>query len=207
VRLIFVRHGETDFNVERRYQGHTDSELSERGRQQAVSVAKRLGAEPITAVYASDLRRASETARIIADVHDLQVCTDARLRECSFGDWEGLSVEEIQERYPKQYENYRQDSVTYRAPNGETLQSLMARVVSAVEEITARHEDGHIVIVGHGGTVNSFICHALGAQLSIFRRIRLDNCGLTIFHREQGGRWVLEVLNDTCHLENQGQHS
>jgi alpha-ribazole phosphatase len=207
VRIILVRHGQTAYNLERRYQGHTDIKLTDLGREQAVRVAERLSREPVTAVYSSDLSRAGETARIIAEYHGLPVETDRRLRESAFGDWEGLSVDEIREQYPELFASYRLDSVKHRAPRGERLESVLDRVACAAEHIVMEHPNGTVVLVGHGGTINAFICHALGASLYTFRKIRLDNCGLTIFSRQPDGKWFLEVLNEACHLKEAGHGS
>lgn len=201
MRLIFVRHGQTDFNNESRYQGHTDAGLSELGRRQAAAVAERLKDEKITAVYSSNLSRASDTAEAIAAFHNLPIQTDDRLRECSFGDWEGLTVTEISETYTELYENYRRDSITHRAPNGERLEDLQKRVVAAVNDIVEKHPDDTIVIAVHGGPIRAFFCHALGADLKTFRKIRLDNCGITTLSKGSDGKWFLEIMNDTCHLD------
>jgi len=201
MRIIFVRHGETEYNYESRYQGHTDSRLSELGRCQSARVVERLGAEKIAAVYSSDLVRACETAQAIAAPHNLAVRTDADLRECAFGDWEGLTVKQISERYPDLYRNYTRDSVTHRAPNGERLEDLQARVVRLVDSIAAAHPDETVVIVTHGGPIRAFFCHAFDAKLETFRKIRLDNCGITILSLGSDGRWLLETLNDAHHLD------
>lgn len=200
-RIIFVRHGETTYNVESRYQGHTDTDLSELGRQQAAAVAERLRDEDIAAVYASDLSRASETARAIASFHDLPVRSDESLRECSFGEWETLTVTEISERYPDLYRNYLRDSVTHRAPGGERLEQLQERVVRTVTRIAEMHPDDIVVVATHGGPIRAFFCWAFGVGLEAFRRIRVDNCSLTTFSLGHDGRWLLEVLNDVCHLD------
>ena len=201
MRIIIVRHGETVYNLEKRYQGHTDVELTDLGREQAVRTAERLSHEPVAAVYSSDLIRASETARIIARPHHLRVQTDVRLRECAFGDWEGLNVDEIRERYPEEWGDYRQDSVRHRAPRGERLESVLDRVRCAAEHIEERHPHDTVVLVGHGGALTAFCCYALGASLYTFRKLRLENCGITIFSRDPSRPWFLEVLNDTCHLD------
>ena len=200
MRIIFVRHGQTTWNTESRYQGHSDTDLSEVGRQQATRVADRLACEEIAAVYASDLRRASDTASTIADCHGLDVQTDRRLRECEFGEWEGLTVGQIKERYSEEYRTYQVDSVTVRAPRGERLESLVERVGEAIDEIAERHPTDPVLITGHGGTVHAAICHMLGASLYSFRKIRLDNCSITTFSLDKNGHWLLEMLNDTCHL-------
>jgi alpha-ribazole phosphatase len=201
VRLIFVRHGETVYNTESRYQGHTDSELSKLGRKQAAAAGERLKSEKIAAVYSSDLSRAADTARAIAAHHNLAVQTDDALRECAFGEWEGLSVKEIADAFPELYENYRRDSVAHRAPNGERLEGLQERVVRAVNCIAERHPADTVVIVTHGGPIRAFFCHAFGAELQTFRKMGLDNGGITTLSLDSDGRWFLEVLNDTCHLE------
>lgn len=201
MRIIFVRHGETVYNTEARYQGHTDSELSELGRKQAAAAGERLKGEKIAAVYSSDLSRASDTARAIAAHHNLPVQTDDGLRECAFGDWEGLSVSEIADSFPDLYEKYRRNSVAHRAPNGERLEELQQRVVLAVKRIAERHPDDTVLIVTHGGPIRAFFCHALGAGLQTFRKMGLDNGGITTLSLDSDGRWFLEVLNDTCHLD------
>lgn len=200
MRIIFVRHGETVFNIESRYQGHLDAELSDLGRLQSQRVAERLSDEPIAAVYSSDLSRAGEAAQAIADLHSLKVEVDESLRECAFGEWEGLSVEEIKHQYPELYRSYLKDSVTYRAPGGERLESLQERVVRMVRCIEERHPDDTVVIVTHGGPIRAFFCHALGASLQTFRKVNLANCSITTFSRDPDGPWFLETLNDSCHL-------
>lgn len=194
--------------MESRYQGHTDAKLSELGLRQANAVARRLCNEKIDAIFASDLSRAVDTAHAIAVIHHLPILIDPRLRECKFGDWEGLTVTEIVERYSDLYANYRQDSVRFRAPNGERLEQMQERTIRVIEEISSKHPDGNVVIVTHGGPIKAFLCHALGTSLYTFRSIRLDNCGITIFSKGQSNRWLLEVMNDTCHLKalDLGQH-
>lgn len=200
MKLILVRHGQTIFNLESRYQGHTDTKLSELGHRQAAILAERLRNEKIDAVYSSDLRRASETAEAIAAFHGLPVSVDERLRECAFGSWEGLTVKEISDKYPELFENYRRDSITYRASGGECLEHLQMRVVEAINEIVERHAHDTVLVTTHGGPIRAFVCHALGTDLRTFRKIKLHNCGITVFSYDSGKPWQLEALNDTCHL-------
>jgi alpha-ribazole phosphatase len=200
LKIIFIRHGQTAWNAESRYQGHSDSDLSDAGREQAERAADRLKNEPIAAVYSSDLRRAFDTGKEIASLHGLSVVTDPRLREVAFGEWEGLTVDEIREKYELLYEHYRKDSVTNRAPGGERLEAMQARVVEAVDEISVRHPKETVVIATHGGPIRAFFCHAFDADLVTFRNIGLDNGSITIFELLDSGRWFLEVLNDTLHL-------
>lgn len=206
MRIIFVRHGETEHNRESRYQGHADSVLSALGRSQATRAGERLKREKIAAVYSSDLSRALRTAECVAAPHGLTVQTDPDLRECSFGEWENLTVSEIGERYPELYRNYLRDSVAHRAPGGERLEHLRERVAAAVESIARDHPNETVVVVTHGGPIRAFLCHAFGAELTTFRRISTDNCGITVFSRIPEGRWHLETLNDAAHLDG-ARHS
>ncbi|MHB1000543.1 MAG: histidine phosphatase family protein [Armatimonadota bacterium] len=201
MRVILVRHGQTVSNIENRYQGHADTSLSDFGRFQVAKLGERLKREKIDAVYSSDLSRARETAEVIAGYHDLPVITDIRLRECCFGDWEGLTVSEIQERYPDLFSSYHMDSIKHRAPGGERLEELQSRVAESVEEIASCHPNGTVVVAVHGGPIRAFICHALNLELTSFRKMNLDNCGITTFSHDKNGKWFLEVMNDTCHLD------
>jgi broad specificity phosphatase PhoE len=200
VRIILIRHGQTTWNLESRYQGHSDSMLSGLGRMQAKRLAERLKDERVDAVYSSDLRRASETAEAIADAHKLPVHTDPRLREVAFGIWEGLTVAEIKAAYPEFFARYRVAPVVNRPEGAEQLESMQERAVAAVEEIAQRHPGGTAVVVAHGGPIRAFFCHAFDADLSTFRKIGLDNGSITTFRLLDDGRWLLEVLNDTSHL-------
>ena len=142
--LLIARHGETDWNVERRWQGWADPPLNDTGRAQARQLADELRDIPFDAAYSSDLRRAHETALIVAEPHDVPVVVDAGLREIDIGSWSGLTRSEIQERFPDG-----------KRPDGETHEQHFARTRDAVVRI-ARASEGHrILIVGHGGTIRS----------------------------------------------------
>ena len=199
MRIIFVRHGQTVYNRESKYQGQMDAQLSELGLKQAELVAARLKHENISAVYSSDLSRARETAEQIAAYHNMKVNVETGLRECSFGAWEGLTVSSVMEKYPVLYSDYQSDSVRFRAPGGERLEELQERTVQTVEGIVSEHHKSTVLIVTHNGPIKAFLCHALDTGLETFRKIRLDNIGITIFSREPGRNWFLETLNDSCH--------
>jgi broad specificity phosphatase PhoE len=143
--ILLVRHGETDWNAERRVQGHSDTPLNETGRAQALSLALALRDEPIDAVYASDLSRAEETARIVAEHHGLPVTVLPDLRERHFGTWEGLTDREIHARFP--------EAATGSWGDGETKEEMTVRVVRALREIAGEHPDGRVLVVTHGGPV------------------------------------------------------
>ena len=144
-RLFLARHGETDWNREHRVQGQTDVGLNAAGRAQAEALAESLDDARLEAVYSSDLSRALETAQAAARRHGLDVVTDTELREKNFGSWEGLTDVEIARRFP--------DAVRGRWGDGESTDDVAARVLPAIERIRARHPDGGVLVVSHGGPI------------------------------------------------------
>jgi broad specificity phosphatase PhoE len=149
--LLLARHGETDWNRERRVQGSTDIPLNAAGIAQARALAASLASEPLAAVYASDLARARDTASAVATVHGLEIVLDPALREKHFGTWEGLTDTEIRKRFP--------DAVAGSWGDGETRAQLAARAVAAYERIRARHAEGSVLIVSHGGPLRVLLQH------------------------------------------------
>jgi broad specificity phosphatase PhoE len=142
--LLLARHGETDWNREGRWQGWADPPLNDTGRAQARTLAEQLRATPFDAVYSSDLRRALETAEILAAPHGVPVGVDRDLREIDVGSWSGLTRAEIAERFPDG-----------QRPDGETHEQQAVRVRRAVTRIARDHPGGRILVVGHGGTIRS----------------------------------------------------
>lgn len=198
-RIIFVRHGQTTWNLELKYQGHTDTELSILGLEQAKRVADRLAHEKIAAVYASDLSRAFKTAEAIADVHGLNVLPMLELREIKFGEWEGLTYEGIKAKWPDLIDRFFTHSDEVAIPGGETFGQLKDRASSAIEQITARHPDQTIAVVSHGGTIRTILCAALNIHLKYVWNIRQDNTAVSIveYHQE---RPIVTLVNDIHHL-------
>ena len=150
--ILLARHGETDWNRERRVQGHTDRPLNEVGRAQARALADRLAAEPIEAVYSSDLARARETAHIVAEPRGLTVVAVPELREKNFGTWEGLTDEEIVARFP--------EAAGGQWGDGETSEQVAARILRALRGIAAAHPAGHVLVVSHGGALRAVLRHS-----------------------------------------------
>jgi broad specificity phosphatase PhoE len=177
--LLLVRHGETDWNRDGRWQGHADEPLNQRGREQARALADELGAESAAAVYSSDLARAHETAEIIAARLGLPVAVDSRLREVDIGGWSGLTTAEIQTRFPEKVARWRNADPSHSFDGGESYAEMGERVVAALEEIAANHPDEQILVVLHGGPVRAVLAHAAGItyEEQRHRREHLDNCG------------------------------
>jgi broad specificity phosphatase PhoE len=160
--FCLVRHGQTDWNLEGRYQGQSDVPLNENGRIQARNLAIQLSQEYFDSIYSSDLKRAAETAHIIADRLHLSVHLDLRLREINQGDWEGQLVEVIQARYADLWEQRTVDPASVRPPGGETVGEVADRVAHALDEISARYPAGKILLVSHGLSLATVICKVRG---------------------------------------------
>ena len=148
--LILIRHGETDWNVEGRWQGQIDIPLNQKGRIQAEETARNLSDVPISAIYSSDLSRAFETARPLADWKGLPIQTDPRLREIHQGVWQGMLVKDIQARYAERFEQRADNPLSVSPPGGETVLQVNGRVLSIISEIVQRHPQETIAIVSHG---------------------------------------------------------
>src|SRR6187431_2901410 len=159
--LLLARHGETDWNRELRIQGSSDIGLNELGRRQAQFLAQELTDVELDAIYSSDLSRARATAAAVAATHGLEVNLDPRLRERSFGSWEGLTREDIS-TFPA---GSRHD--------GESDDEVRVRVLAAVEEIAANHRGQQVLVVSHGGALNTLWHHALGVRVE-----RWANCAV-----------------------------
>jgi broad specificity phosphatase PhoE len=164
--ILLARHGETDWNREGRFQGWADPPLNAAGRAQARELAERLRETPFDAVYSSDLRRAHETAEIVAAPHDVPVITDPGLREIDVGSWSGLTRGEIDERFPGAEHH-----------DGESREDHLARVLAAAERIARAHVGERILIVSHGGSLRALRRHAIGEPVH-----PMENCGLYELH-------------------------
>ena len=203
-RILLVRHGETEWNATGRVQGWTDSLLSDRGRAQAGRLAGRLTPTPLAAVYASDLVRARDTARALAAPHDLLVRDHPGLRERCYGAWEGLTLRELETRYPQEWDRYhRERALDVVVPGGETWEEVAARVVPALHKIISDHPGPNetVAVVGHGGSLRTVVLDALAAPLAVLLRLRLDNASLTRLDYQGVEQGRVVFLNDTSHLD------
>ncbi|GAB4116590.1 MAG: histidine phosphatase family protein [Roseiflexaceae bacterium] len=201
MQLLFVRHGETDWNASLRYQGQLNIPLNERGRQQAHAVAQRLATYRVQAIYSSDLSRAAETAQIIGSHLQLSPLLLPELREIDVGHWEGLTPEELHQRYPDHMREYERDPANTVRLGGESYAQMQARALTALTMIHESHPGNPtIVCVSHGGTIRALICHILGLDLVHFGRMWADNASLSELRRTSKG-WRLYRLNDCAHLE------
>ncbi len=202
MRLLLARHGQTEWNADRRFQGHTDIALSERGRAQAHALGRALRGRHVTAAYVSPMRRAVETAEIALADAGIPFTPIEALRELSLGAWEGCTVDEIRRQDGDPYAAWLRAPLDCPPPGGEPLPAVRDRVLAAVEEIGARHGEGDALVIAHGGVISVYACHLLGASFNQLWRLRVDNCSLTVVKPPR-----LVSLNDTSHLPPELQTS
>ena len=202
MRLILIRHGETEWNVSGRYQGQTDIPLSDRGRAQAEALGRRFASIPVDAVYSSPLQRAYDTAAAIARVKGLPIQKADGLKELDFGEWDGNTKEVNEEKFGEAFTRYRIEPFHYPMPGEGTLNRAKLRVGAALEDIKElyRHTDKTVVVVAHGGILKLAIFYLMDMTSRLYRCIELDNTSLTVIDIEED-RCILRVLNDTHHLE------
>jgi alpha-ribazole phosphatase len=197
-QLWLIRHGETQWNVDQRVQGHLDVPLTERGVEQARLLAAWLADEHLDAIYSSDLQRARVTADVLAG-RGLAVVNDPRLREAHFGLFEGLTRPECQAIYPEAFEAWRTDSIRHRPPQGETLEALRDRGLASLAEHLPRHPGQVVAVVCHGGPIRALVCGLLDLSLEASPKFRIENTSVTRFLFTERGA-MLTNLNDTSHL-------
>lgn len=198
--VVLIRHGETIWNLEGRYQGQFDSPLTREGRRQVRALASRLRHYPFDHLYASDLGRAWQTAERIAAATGHAVIAEPRLRERHFGLFHGLDQGALQRQYPEEYKRYATGDPDYAIPGGESLRQLHERAVACLEELAARHAGERLVLVTHGGVLAALVRHVLGLPLALSRPFRVFNASFNLISHADG-RWLLETLGDISHLQ------
>jgi len=201
MRLILVRHGETEYNRNALALGRADVPLNEKGIRQAAALEFALAEEKIAAIYSSPLQRALDTATRVAAPHGLEVAVEERLIEMDIGELEGLTFPEIGKAHPDLYQNWGgPDGPTYRMPgSNETLTDVQARARLALEQMLARHPDETVVAVTHNFVILTTLAWLLTIELAEFRRMRHSVAAISSV--EMGaGRVQVITLNDTSHL-------
>ena len=197
--ILLIRHGQTDWNLIKRAQGHIDQRLNDAGRRQSERLAARLAGWPIKAIYSSDLRRASETAAIVGRQHSLTPLLDTAFRERNGGIFEGHTAEEQRRLYPDEMRAFLE--LGHAPPGGESNLDLARRATPALERIAAAHQGQMIALVSHGGTLRVLIAYLLGLPVGRKAPLRVSgNTGLTIVEIDQKER-TITLMNDCCHLD------
>ena len=191
LRLILARHGQAEANQPWVFLGRTDSPLSRQGRVQAAVLARSLAEVKLNAIYTSPLQRARETAVIIASRHaNLSPIADKRLIEQDYGDWEGLTLDEVQRRYPASAAAWQMDAVRYGPNGGENLAQLSARADRFYQQVRREHFGGTALIVAHGGILNALICILLDTPLR----------WLWAYHLHTGAWGAVDIYDDFATL-------
>ncbi len=198
-RILLVRHGVTDLHTGDRFLGRTDVPLGDTGKKQAEQLRDRLAAEKMDAIYTSTLSRARATAEIIAAGRRVKVTPCEELCECDFGDVEGLTFEEIKQKYPELAEELIQRK-TGAFPGGETLEQLNERVQTFLKRLGRHKLKDTILIVAHGGPLRLIICNLLGLGMEHWVQFMLYHASLSIV-KIYPGTAILDLLNDTSHLK------
>jgi len=199
--LVLVRHGETDWNHERRSQGHTDVPLNDTGLRQSAAAAHALAGQHFDALYSSDLARAMQTAQAIAAATGLSIVPDARLRERPLGVMQGLTTEEFAARHPPEHRLFYTGAADWVIPEGESQQQAYDRVVQACHEYALRHIGGRVLVVTHGGCIGYLLKAALGLPAHAPRRWSIYNGGLHTF-AWLGSEWRMLRWGDIDHLSS-----
>jgi 2,3-bisphosphoglycerate-dependent phosphoglycerate mutase len=199
--LILVRHGETDWNRELRFQGHVDVALNAMGHEQARRVAAHLAAVPARHLYASDLLRAQQTAHPVAQQLRLSGITEPALREQSFGAVDGMRVDDIKAQHPQAWQEWLRFHEDYCMPGGETMREFHARVMDAVHRIAADHRGATVVVVTHGGVLDMIYRTARSLPLGGPRQSQIPNAGVSRVTVTDG---AIEIVSwaDTSHLSD-----
>lgn len=203
LHLILVRHGQTLANLERRWVGWRESDLTDLGRAQVEALARRLAAEirDAVAIYTSPLGRAVKTAEAIGEALGLVPVPLEGLREINFGELDGVTLEEMQANYPDVYEQWRdRTNIHFTWPGGERRSDFFRRVAATCDEILSRHASGTVIVVAHGGTLRAMLAYLLAEEMAKWWGYELGNCTVTKIAIEEGKARLL-ALNDASHLE------
>lgn len=198
-RVVLVRHGQTEWNTAGRYQGQSNTELSAEGYKQAEQLAENFPVKNVDSIYSSDLNRAFATAQKIADKFNLEVIPDKAFRELDFGDWEGLTYEEINSQWPDEVGDFFGAPEKLKIPNGETFSQAAERAVTRLKEIIACNENKTVVIAAHGAVIRSMLATLMHIPLHYIWSIRQDNTAVNVL-RFDGDYVMVEAINSTAHM-------
>ena len=198
--VILIRHGETEWNVAQRFQGHKDSDLTENGQSQVEALAERFRDEDLDQLYCSDLLRTQKTADGVSRGTGCNIQLDVRLREKNLGIFEGLNVPEIQKQYSDAYKAFKTGGARYRIESGESTLDLLVRGLEFLEEIRKKHEGRKIGIVTHGGFIRVILKNSLGMSQDTPTRFIIPNTSVhRIIWRKE--KWFVSSMGDVFHLK------
>jgi probable phosphoglycerate mutase len=200
MRLIIIRHGESEWNRIGRYQGQFDAPLSELGLRQADALAERLRSEPIHAIYASPLQRAARTAQSVARYHPaVPFVTVSALLEIHHGDWQGLMVDEVLARYCAELREWREHPTRSQMPNGESFSNVLKRVLDFKEQLLEEYAGQNVLVSTHDVVVKILVADALGMNMDRINRIWVTNASISVIEYGDDLPYLVS-LSEACHL-------
>ena len=197
--IIFIRHGETEWNSQQRMQGHSNSDLSSVGQTQIQALGQWMKNVPFDHIYSSDSLRAKQTAEAITQFSGHELKIDLRLREKNLGVFEGLTSEEARERHPEVFSLFKTAGSKYVIDEGESTQQLQDRALEIVDEIRIKHPKERVLLVTHGGLIRVVMKHSLGLSLETPTRFLIRNTG--VFRLVWEDKWIVSQMGGVSHLE------
>jgi probable phosphoglycerate mutase len=197
--IILIRHGETEWNSQKRMQGHSNSDLSSVGQAQIQALGQWMKNVPFDLIYSSDSLRAKQTAEAITQFSGHELQFDQRLREKNLGVFEGLTSEEARERHPEVFRLFKTAGSKYVIDEGESTQQLQDRALEIVNEIRIKHPEERVLLVTHGGFIRVVMKHSLGLSLETPTRFLIRNTG--VFRLEWEDKWLVSQMGGVSHLE------
>jgi len=197
--IILIRHGETEWNSQKRMQGHSNSDLSSVGQAQIQALGQWMKNVPFDLIYSSDSLRAKQTAEAITQFSGHKLKIDLRLREKNLGVFEGLTSEEARERHPEVFRLFKTAGSKYVIDEGESTQQLQDRALEIVDEIRIKHLEERVLLVTHGGFIRVVMKHSLGLSLETPTRFLIRNTG--VFRLVWEDKWIVSQMGGVSHLE------
>ncbi len=197
--IILIRHGETEWNSQKRMQGHSNSDLSSVGQAQIQALGQWMKNVPFDLIYSSDSLRAKQTAEAITQFSGNELQFDQRLREKNLGVFEGLTSEEARERHPEVFRLFKTAGSKYVIDEGESTQQLQDRALEIVNEIRIKHPEERVLLVTHGGFIRVVMKHSLGLSLETPTRFLIRNTG--VFRLVWEDKWIVSQMGGVSHLE------
>ena len=197
--IILIRHGETEWNSQKRMQGHSNSDLSSVGQAQIQALGQWMKNVPFDHIYSSDSLRAKQTAEAITQFSGHELKIDLRLREKNLGVFEGLTSEEARERHPEVFRLFKTAGSKYVIDEGESTQQLQDRALEIVDEIRIKHPEERVLLVTHGGFIRVVMKHSLGLSLETPTRFLIRNTG--VFRLVWEDKWIVSQMGGVSHLE------
>jgi broad specificity phosphatase PhoE len=204
--IYLVRHGQTDWNREKIFRGHADRPLNDHGLREARAVADFLSGQPVNFIYASPLKRAMQTAEPLAEQRDMKVEVLPGVIDLDFGEWSGMPMKEVKDKYPDIYQDFIKHPEKAEFPGGESLREAQERAMKAVREVAERHPDMTGAIVTHRVICKIIILGLLGLDVSHFWEISQDTACINLFEYKND-RVVIRYINESCHIRNLEGHN